>query len=140
MWQKIDRSLALMVKGMDGASLRQQVLANNIANVDTPNFKGQDVNFYSQLKGMMNESMPVMGGVDLVRTNSGHLPGTLPVSSPSPFRVNQTDGQVRPDGNNVNIDVESAKVAENSIYYGTLATAVARKYKTIARAITKGGE
>lgn len=139
MWHKIDRSLGLLVKGMDGSSMRQQVLSNNIANVDTPNFKAQDVNFYSQLKGMMDEPMP-MGGVDLARTNSGHLPGTLPASSPSPFRVYQTEGQVRPDGNNVNIDVESAKVAENNIYYGTLATAVARKYKLIARAITKGGE
>jgi flagellar basal-body rod protein FlgB len=125
---------------MDGASLRQQVLSNNIANVDTPNFKAQDVNFYSQLKGMMDEPSPISGGVGLARTNTGHLAGTLPTSSPSPFRVNQADGQVRPDGNSVNIDVESAKVAENNIYYGTLATSVARKYKLIARAITKGGE
>lgn len=139
MWQKLDRSTSLMIKGMDGAALRQQILSNNIANVDTPNFKAQDVNFYSQLKGMMDEPMP-MGGVGLARTNAGHLPGLLPTSSPSPFRVYQTDGQVRPDGNNVNIDVESAKVAENNIYYGTLATSVARKYQTIARAITKGGE
>lgn len=139
MWQKLDGSLATMLRGMDGASLRQQLLSNNVANVDTPNFKGQDVNFYAQLKGMME--MPVLGNsMGLQRTDSGHFPGLIPPVKPSPFQIRQTTGQVRPDGNNVNIDVEMAKIAENTIYYDTLASVVAKKYKMMERAIVKGGE
>ncbi|AZR74906.1 flagellar basal-body rod protein FlgB [Anoxybacter fermentans] len=124
---------------MDGAALRQKILANNVANVDTPNFKRQDINFYAQLKAMMKESSPG-GFLPLARTNIKHLEGRPGSNAKGGFKVIQTTGRVREDGNNVNIDVEMAKIAENNIYYSTLASLVARKYKLLERVITKGGE
>lgn len=135
-FDKLDRTFGLLAKGMDGSTLRQKVLVNNIANVDTPNFKGQDVNFYSQLKGMMGEA-PMMGSLPMAKTNAAHLNGFDGGSGS--FQISQTQGQVRPDGNNINIDAEMAKVAENTIYYSTLASTVAKKYKLLDNVISKGG-
>lgn len=136
MFDKVDRTFSLLEKGLDGSTMRMKVLANNIANVDTPNFKGQDVNFYSQLKGMMSET-PMMGSLPMARTNSVHLSGIGGGSGT--FQVTQSQGQVRPDGNNINIDAEMAKVAETNIYYSTLASTVAKKYKLLDNVISKGG-
>lgn len=142
MWDRIDRSLLVMRTGLDGSALRQKVLSNNLANIDTPNYKERDVNFYDTLKNMVSEDTPsITSSLALTKTNAAHIDGKVKTSgSYAGFDVKESDGMVRPDGNNVNIDVESAKVAENNIYYGTLATVVAKKYKMMERAITKGGE
>lgn len=141
MFDKIDRSLLVTERGLDASGLRQKVLSNNLANIDTPNFKGSDVSFYSTLKGIMDgDSSTMQSSLALSKTNPAHLDGSVRNDKTSNFSVIQSDGVVRGDGNNVNIDVEMAKMAENSIYYNTLATVVAKKYKMLDRAIIKGGE
>ncbi|MCK4257431.1 MAG: flagellar basal body rod protein FlgB [Halanaerobiales bacterium] len=140
MWDKLDNTLKVLGTGLDGSALRQKILANNLANVDTPNFKGQDVKFYSQLKSNMNEPFS-LDSLSLAKTNSHHLAGTGYGSDfNGGFQVSQTSGQVRADGNNVNVDVEMAKMAENTIYYNTLVSTVAAKYKKISQVISKGGD
>ncbi len=136
MWDVWDSTLKILSTGLDGAELRHKIIANNAANVSTPDFKRQDVNFQSQLKSMMGEGN--VQGVGMTRTNEKHLDGRSKTQSTG-FQIINTDSRVREDGNNVNIDVEMAKMAENIIYYNTVASAVANKYKLIDSAI-KGGE
>ena len=136
MWQKLDRTLKILTSGLDASTLRHKVLANNVANVDTPNFQRQDVNFYSQLKSMMGDSAH-MATLELQKTDFRHL--NAEPNSSGAYQVQQTSGQVREDGNNVNIDAENAKIAENNIYYSTLASVVIKKYQAIDR-IIRGGE
>ena len=129
----LDNTLNVLGKGLDGAEQRHKVLANNIANVDTPNFKRKDVDFQSALKKEVGSGK----SLSLARTNKSHLNGR---ANKNGFGIIQTSGRVREDGNNVNIDAEMAKVAENTAYYSTLATTVARKYQLIDDIIRKGGD
>ena len=132
MWHGFDKTLSVLMQGMDGASLRHQVISNNLANVSTPNFKRQDVDFISQLKRSINNGTPLA----LKRTDERHFASK---KTPGQARVVTIEGRVREDRNNINIDAEMAKKAENEIYYNFLANSVINKYKLIANAI-KGGE
>lgn len=137
MWHRLDKTFNILIQGMDGASLRHKVLSNNIANIDTPDFKRQDVDFISQLKMEMTSKMHGGTPLALTRTNERHVTSKGEVHGQA--RIVTTDGRVREDGNNINIDAEMAKKAENEIYYNFLASSVINKYKLIANAI-KGGE
>lgn len=136
LWHGLDKTLGVLVQGMDGASLRHKVISNNLANVNTPNFKRQDVDFISQLKSQMTGSITDGTPLALTRTNARHLAGK---DAHGQARIVTIKGRVREDRNNINIDAEMAKKAENEIYYNYLASSVINKYKLIANAI-KGGE
>ncbi len=108
--------LRVMEKGLDAASLRQKVLADNIANLETPDFKRSDVKFDQVFQEALGQSENLV----LKVTNSEHLTGT----GESSGNVIVTDpGQLHSNGNNVNIDREMTNVAENNIYYSALTRA-----------------
>lgn len=111
-------ALQVMEKGLDASSLRQKVLANNVANVDTPGFKRSDVDFQAALSSALGQS----DVLSLKTTLPDHLPG---VTNPASVEV-KTDGNttMRNDGNNVDIDKEMADVAENTIYYDSVTQAI----------------
>ena len=90
----LDRAIA-------GAAMRQQVLANNMANAETPGFQRSDVDFHSTL-------------ADAMKTADPHAIDATTFSA-------QTDQQtLRADGNGVDIDVESANMAKNGLEYDAL--------------------
>ena len=89
---------------------RGEVLAANLANADTPNFKARDLDFKSVLK------QTVASGVTMERTHSGHI--TPPQQHL--FGANlmyRNPNQVSLDGNTVESHVEQAKYAENAVQY-----------------------
>ena len=89
-------------RAIQGSALRQQALAENIANVNTPGYKRQDVDFHSALQA----AMPM--GSDAVAA--------------TPFATAVDDSApMRPDGNSVDIDTESANLAQNALEYEALA-------------------
>ena len=88
-------------QAISGAALRQQVLANNLANAETPGFQRSDVDFHTTLAQAMQT-----GDASAIE-NTTFTP--------------QTDNQVmRADGNGVDIDTESANVAKNGLEYDAL--------------------
>ena len=110
---------------LDGLSRQQEVLGQNIANVDTPEYKAQAVDFQSSLKLAMGKSkvMP------LSTTHIGHIAlsdGLLGYQTE--FRQG---GSVRADGNNVDIDVEMEQMTETNIQYQALTQMISRKYQGI---------
>lgn len=107
--------LSTLEKGLDASSLRQKVLANNVANVDTPEFKRSDVNFQAVLGSVLGEQVQ---NLPLKMTSPKHLPGV----DNGDVEMVSTDKTttLRNDGNNVDIDHEMANVAENGIYFNTL--------------------
>jgi len=107
----------LLEGGLDGLSLRNKVLADNIANVDTPNFKRSDVNFEQVLQNAMQKKDP--GHLELKRTSPRHLEGAALMSSQFVIQDNSTT--FRNDGNNVDIDLEMTRLAENTLQYNALA-------------------
>jgi len=83
--------------------MRHGVIASNIANVDTPDYRARDIRFGELLDSAM---------VELTTTNPKHLKGGNPGSS-SEALVETT--QPWADGNNVEIDMEVAKMVENAV-------------------------
>jgi flagellar basal-body rod protein FlgB len=109
---------------------RQRVLAENVANADTPSFRPRDLkqlNFDS----MVSAQAP---GVALARTSEAHL-GTADASS---FAVDQRGSyETRPAGNAVNLEDEMMKVASNNMDYQAATALYTRSLGLIKIAIGK---
>ncbi len=91
---------------MQGASLRQEALASNLANANTPGYRRRDVEFHDALRGAIGAGDPSSALRDV-----GFAPAT------------DATGPVRADGNTVDVDAESARMAANGLEYEQLAGA-----------------
>lgn len=111
--------LNVLQKGLEASSMRQQVLSNNVANIDTPNFKRSDVDFQAVLSTVLGEKG---GPLSMKITSMRHFPGG-PDWSRSGVVTDQSTS-MRNDGNNVDIDREMTNVAENGLYYNSLTRAI----------------
>lgn len=107
--------LNVLQKGLDASSMRQQVLSNNVANIDTPQFKRSDVDFQAVLGAALGEKG---GDLSMKRTTPKHIPG-LADGGGSGIVTDQST-LLRTDGNNVDVDREMTNVAENGLYYNSL--------------------
>ncbi len=123
----------LMRKALDFSAGRQLLITNNISNVDTPGFKAHDVNFESQVRGVMKRD----DQLQLRTTDEKHFGPTKPALkrlSPQPFEEPDAG---KSNGNNVDIDKEMAKLAENQIMYSALAQLMSKRASTIKSAVTE---
>ena len=105
-------------RGLQAATMRQEVISNNIANVNTPNFKKSEVVFESLLAKELGTDSP--GKLKMVRTNDRHLP-MAPSGGAAAMVQQDNTTTMRTDNNNVDIDVEMATMAKNQIYYNAMA-------------------
>ncbi len=117
-------------QALDVSSLRQDVIANNIANVETPNYKSKKVVFESILEDRMQ------AGIPMAKTNKLHM-DTGFAGKPCYIQEDRSFSN-RIDKNNVNIDVEMANQAKNQITYNALVTQVSGQIRRMKLAI-KGG-
>ena len=92
---------------------RQQVLGNNLANSDTPNFKARDIRFADVLKAQM-DGKTSSTAVGLATTHSAHIPGK--VSQDDPRLLYRIPNQPSMDGNTVDSDIELSEFTKNSIF------------------------
>jgi flagellar basal-body rod protein FlgB len=126
------RNMGLLEKGLDAASLRNTVIANNLANVDTPGYKRSDVVFEDELKKAISGQGRITGFV----TDEKHIPiGGAAKTIIEPKVVLQNDTTMRNDGNNVDIDREMAAMAKNSIMYQVLAQEINGEFQKMKTAI-----
>lgn len=96
-------------KALTASWMKNQAISNNIANVNTPNYKRETVEF----EDLLNSAM-ANGTGTMVRTHEKHMPVANNVD---PKIVKEKNTSFRKDGNNVNIDTEMAELAENQIRY-----------------------
>lgn len=116
MVDKLDNALHFNREALNLRAERQKVLANNIANADTPNFKARDFDFASELNSAVNKGRASRGGMELSTTSSRHLSGHS--SSPSVHDLKyRVPDQPSLDGNTVDMDRERANFADNSMRY-----------------------
>ncbi len=113
MINRIDNELGFHQRALSLRAYRQQVLASNIANADTPHYKARDIDFKASLQGAMGSAG---GQLNLVRTTSRHLASGdgAPAGAKLLYR---TETQSSVDGNTVDMDVERAAFAENAVQY-----------------------
>lgn len=130
------KNLQILEKSLDAASLRHTVIANNLANVDTPGFKATKVLFEDQLKKALDRNQLIAGKL----TRPGHIPfENFDYRQVTPKAIEDKTTVMRNDGNNVDIDAEMAILAKNTLYYNTLAQQIAGKFSTLKNVIKEGG-
>ena len=116
------KTVDLLHRGMSAASLREAVIANNLANADVPNFKRTDVNFESELKRALDteKQKPVL---ELRRTNPAHISNWQPrdYQDVTPRRVLDYLSQSDNNGNNVDAEEEFNLLLKNQLRYMLLA-------------------
>ena len=121
----LDNALKMAKSALDGLSRRQEVLARNIANVDTPGYRAQSLDFESTLKSMNKGTQTAR----LETTHAGHIRGS---GEQGRFNVlPRRSGNARADGNTVEIDVELMEMAETGIRYQTLTQSVNEKLQLL---------
>jgi len=98
---------------MNVLSMRQKLVASNIANADTPGYKTQDVDFQASLQSALD---------------NGGYPATVQVSGLA----------VRNDGNNVDLDREARLLAENAMRFNVAATLMHSELQQVREAIQEG--
>src|ERR1700722_16266195 len=128
--------MTVLQKSMDALAIQHEVIANNLANIDTPNFKRSEVSFQDKLKTVLAKE----DASGLWRTNVKHFPIAQKVSLDDfkPTITTITDTIGRNDGNNVDLEMESAKLAENNLLYNSLADLTGRYIANLKHAITEG--
>jgi flagellar basal-body rod protein FlgB len=110
---KIDNALFFQQQALGLRAYRQQVLAGNIANADTPHYKARDFDFATALEAAL--SGHTESDLQVVRTHPAHLPGTG--GDDAPRLLYRTPWQDAADGNTVEMDVERTEFADNAIRY-----------------------
>ena len=114
MFNSIDKALAFDSKMLSLRGYRQQVLASNIANADTPNYKAKDIDFSKVLRAAQGAAA---GGVALEKTHAGHLGGAGGSVLAGVKPMYRTAVQPSIDGNTVDTNIEQAQFAENALQY-----------------------
>lgn len=125
----------ILVKQMDASTLRQQVIADNIANVNTPGFKKSAVNFQHQLRAALDGNFMGMKTTNKRHINDGS-PDKLEELAPE---VIKTGGTAMKAGlNNVDLDEEMVNLAANTLMYQFAARAKSDRGNLLSYVI-KGG-
>ena len=104
----------VLASALDGVSLRQRVIADNIANVDTPGFRATSVDFETQLKAAISDGSFENGGID-------HIDAT----------TTPTDTPVGANGNNVDLRKETMAAVQSQFQYQILTRAVNDRFNLV---------
>lgn len=128
----INAHLGVHAKALQVRATRAELIANNLANADTPDFKARDIDFRSALANAGTQP----GAVQLSTTRAGHLGGAGLASdgaAGAQYRVPLTPAL---DGNSVDVQVEQAAFAENSVRYQATLTFLNSRLRGLMTAIT----
>jgi len=127
---------------LDATAANGQLIAHNIANADTPNYKAVRLHFHEHLERELNRAEHGTG-IGMTRTNQQHLgrlaPGGLEgISTPYGLIYTEDATTYRLDGNNVDIDHEMAEQAKNSLQFAILTELANRRFQELRTAIAGG--
>lgn len=125
-----DQTVNTLERSLDYSALKNNVITNNIANVDTPNYKSKKVEF----KNVLNEALH--NQIEAKITHPKHIPFQ---TDRTPFQiVTNHHHMYNHNGNNVDIDKEMSELAKNQIYYRGLIDRINGKFSTL-QTVIRGG-
>ncbi|MCF8564748.1 flagellar basal body rod protein FlgB [Alicyclobacillus tolerans] len=117
----------VLTNALTASDLRQQVYANNIANMSTPGYKRQDVSFEGLLSNAMSSAgtavphaVPGEKSIPIGTGSTQSTPNWSAMLQVQPQIVTQGGTYVSNNGNNVDVNAEMAALAENQIHYNGL--------------------
>jgi flagellar basal-body rod protein FlgB len=129
------RTDRMLKSALEGLTARQRTIADNVANVDTPEFKASRVSFETALKqaqGTVDQPLK-MFKVD----NAVAAPGEVPADM-KPTVVQETDLGRRNDGNNVDIDREMLELSDTNVRFNAVIQVLGSKLSGIRYVINDG--
>jgi flagellar basal-body rod protein FlgB len=128
-----DRTLDAMGNYMTRLSKRQQIVASNIANIDTPGYRTKDISFRATMDELLSQnSIPLR--VSRPEHNAMRDMSFAPLE-PEVYEVRGLP--LRADKNNVDIDREMLKLGETSFGYSMMAQLLRGKFRTLSSAINE---
>ncbi|KAB3531390.1 flagellar basal body rod protein FlgB [Alkaliphilus serpentinus] len=128
------KNINLLESALNASWKRNEVISNNIANANTPNFKKSSVEFEEALAAALNKKN-IIGNT----THEKHFKIGQSLDGGIQHKVKEESHySTRRDGNNVDIDVEMADLAKNSILYNTLTSQLNLQLQRIKSVINEG--
>ena len=134
MIDKLDNELRFQQDALNLRAERQQVLANNIANADTPDFRARDFDFAAELASSLSEDRATGRGMSLATTSDRHLRASSSGVSTRELLYRVPD-QPSLDGNTVDMDRERAQFADNSVRYQASLTFLTNRLQSLKTAM-----
>jgi flagellar basal-body rod protein FlgB len=131
--------LGIQPQALELQSRRTEVLADNLANVDTPNYKARDIDFQSALAaatGAAGGRSAAGGTLPLETTDPRDIGAAGSASGPSPELKYRVPLAPSLDGNTVDAQLEQAAFAENSVRYQATLTFISTSLRNLMTAIT----
>jgi len=132
MSSRIDQMFQFHQAALNLRAARQELIASNIANADTPNYKARDIDFTSALQGALQGSSEKLV---VATTAPGHLSGTTGDSVMGAPVMYRKPVQPSADGNTVDMDVEQAQFADNALRYEASVRFVSDEAKDVLAAL-----
>lgn len=124
-------TIETLEKSLDYSTAKNRAIANNIANVDTPDYKSTNITFKNVLDNTLN------GSLQTKRTHPQHFTFNQ-MNQPYITKQNRNT-MYNHNGNNVDIDQEMAELAKNQLYYQAVVDRLNGKFSSIQTVIRGGG-
>lgn len=131
---RLDSYLGVHAQALTLRSKRSELLATNLANADTPNYRARDIDFKSALAAASGQK--TAGGVHLSTTQSGHIGPATGNGTSTPELKYRTPLAPSLDGNTVDPQLEQAAFAENTVRYQATLNFLNAKFRGLLTAIT----
>jgi len=119
----VENTYGLMKEALNVSSNRAQLNANNIANVNTPNFKAKRIEFESVLNNALDQD------TRLNTTSKLHMQAGGAIT---PYESSRSNTAVKENGNNVDLDLEMLNQAQNGLNYSALTSQIKGRYKMMS--------
>ena len=131
-------AISTLSRSLDLRARNHELILNNVANADTPNYKPFSMNVEEALQ----KDAPTAVSTQLKQTDGQHLPGAPIPEDPSSITALSADDPLlfRGDRNGVDIDREMTALAKNSLLYKASAQLVASKFSGLKHVITGGSK
>ena len=136
MLNKLDTFVNFHEKALDVREKRQNILAANVANSDTPNYQARDIDFNVELKKAIN-NQHTFNSIKLSVTSARHIQTSI--IGPLDYRLlYRVPYQSSADGNTVEMDQERTAFMDNSIHYQSNLTFLGEQFKNVVSVLQQG--
>lgn len=122
---------AVLMKGLNLSADRQLLIASNISNADTPGYKASDMDFSKHMEEALSNSEPLK----MVSTTNKHI-RTI-TGGAVDAEVFEQPQAARSNGNNVDMDKEMARMAENQLMYNMISQVIIKQSSTLTAAVSE---
>lgn len=129
-----DKKFTTLEKGLNAYAKRADEIANNIANINTPNYKRKDVQFESFLEDALNDTN---GRVSGYMTNSKHIAinSVSTLDEVQSISITEKSTAMRNDGNNIDIEREKVEQAKNNVRYQMATSRISNNFSLLKSVI-----